>query len=362
MGRLLLAVAVLAQLLLGVFAVSFPLYKQCDDKWGADQMGIFGNGERAPICTEGCAMSSLSMALFGHGIEVDGNEANPQTLNYWLMANKGYMCAGGDCNNLVLDAPERLSKRIKLLGELPKPPIGDLRKGLDRGDIVYIAHVRNNGHFVLLTGYDARSDHMLVNDPGFDVTAYPYANISGIITYQVFPSMPRALPSSARIPKQYPLFKQCDSKWGSDVMVKQTVCGVGCLMSSTAMAINGFNITIEGQMSNPGVLNAWLRANHGYVGTDMLDEDVVPQINSSRIDWPDDAMHPKNDLPFSTIVNYLEKYRPVIANVNEGRHFVLVVGYDLVDGDTLYINDPGRARDTYSYAKDVVGWRLFTMH
>ena len=33
--------------------------------------------------------------------------------------------------------------------------------------------------------------------------------------------------------------------------------------------------------------------------------------------------------------------RPVIANVMHGGHFVLVVGYDTIDGDTLYVNDPG---------------------
>lgn len=53
--------------------------------------------------------------------------------------------------------------------------------------------------------------------------------------------------------------------------------------------------------------------------------------------------------------------QPVIANVMAGRHFVLVVGWDASDSDTLYINDPGFDRDTYSYSNDVVGWRLFTM-
>jgi hypothetical protein len=34
------------------------------------------------------------------------------------------------------------------------------------------------------------------------------------------------------------------------------------------------------------------------------------------------------------IVAYLKAGRPVIANVMNGGHFVLVVGYDAVDGDT----------------------------
>ena len=51
---------------------------------------------------------------------------------------------------------------------------------------------------------------------------------------------------------------------------------------------------------------------------------------------------------------------PVIANVMHGRHFVLVVGY-AGDGDTLYVNDPGFERSTYSFAADVVGLRLYNV-
>jgi hypothetical protein len=29
---------------------------------------------------------------------------------------------------------------------------------------------------------------------------------------------------------QYPLFKQCDGQWGSDLMVNETICEVGCLV------------------------------------------------------------------------------------------------------------------------------------
>jgi hypothetical protein len=52
---------------------------------------------------------------------------------------------------------------------------------------------------------------------------------------------------------------------------------------------------------------------------------------------------------------------PVIAWVLNRTHFVLVTGWDAGDSDTLYVNDPYFQRDTYSYAKDVVGWRFFTM-
>ncbi|RYG57094.1 hypothetical protein EON66_01240 [archaeon] len=35
-------------------------------------MGVSGPGERSTICGEGCAMSSLSMALAAYGITING--------------------------------------------------------------------------------------------------------------------------------------------------------------------------------------------------------------------------------------------------------------------------------------------------
>ena len=66
------------------------------------------------------------------------------------------------------------------------------------------------------------------------------------------------------IPYWFPLFKQCDTNWGNDIMVTKTICEVGCLMSSISMALNGRNISISEIKSNPGVLNTWLKHNSGY--------------------------------------------------------------------------------------------------
>ena len=51
-----------------------------------------------------------------------------------------------------------------------------------------------------------------------------------------------------------------------------------------------------------------------------------------------------------------------LPHMDKGGHFVLVVGYDrAASGDTLYVNDPGFDRVSYSFTKDVVGWRLYAM-
>lgn len=152
---------------------------------------------------------------------------------------------------------------------------------------------------------------------------------------------------------------QCDSAWGDDLMGTKTICDVGCLMSSTAMGIAGVVIPIDGEDSTPKTLNVWLRNNEGYSGNNLI-ETQVPLIDPERIFWNEDAFHTTNDLAFETVCSYISKGRIVIANVNNGGHFVLLNGY-VDDGDTFSVLDPGYSRDSYSYKNDVVGYRIFDM-
>ena len=59
-------------------------------------------------------------------------------------------------------------------------------------------------------------------------------------------------------------------------MGNKTICQVGCLISSVSMALNSRNLTIDGQDSNPGTLNAWLRTHEGYVGNLFVWKSVNP--------------------------------------------------------------------------------------
>jgi hypothetical protein len=72
-------------------------------------------------------------------------------------------------------------------------------------------------------------------------------------------------------------------------------------------------------------------------------------------------MHRTNDVSLSTVRALLNSGEPCIANVDAGRHFVLVVGWDDADQDTLFVRDSGFDRNNYSYSRDVVGWRFFNM-
>lgn len=111
---------------------------------------------------------------------------------------------------------------------------------------------------------------------------------------------------SAIIPFDYPLYKQCDPRWGNHIMEVQTICAVGCLMSSTSMAIAGKHVSVAKSLSTPDTLNTFLRDNKGYTGGDDMDEAVVPEVNPAHISWPADGMHATNDIPVATIQAHLK--------------------------------------------------------
>ena len=95
------------------------------------------------------------------------------------------------------------------------------------------------------------------------------------------------LPVDSIVPRAYPLAKQCDPAWAADVIHIKTVCAVGCLMSSTAMALRQHGINIDGKIATPGTLNAWLRSNKGYLqGTDDFDEVAIQELGTpSQVRW-----------------------------------------------------------------------------
>jgi hypothetical protein len=74
-----------------------------------------------------------------------------------------------------------------------------------------------------------------------------------------------ALFISVAFSRTYPLYKQCDSRWGSHQLgtSSKTICQAGCLMSSAAMALSG-----TGHSETPDTLNTWLKSHGGYVSGD----------------------------------------------------------------------------------------------
>jgi len=118
-------------------------------------------------------MSSVSMVLNSYGVEIDGQESDPGTLNEWLTNNGGY--ASGDL--FIWASIEKFGFNFET-SSLDK---SEVIEAFDSGKLV-ILNVRNGGHFVLMTDYTGNT--LYVNDPGFSVSSYDLSNVvrAGIYT------------------------------------------------------------------------------------------------------------------------------------------------------------------------------------
>jgi len=156
-------------------------------------MGVNGNGERSTICGEGCAMSCLAMVIAGLGIEINGSGATPASLNAFLETNGGYVCDAGDCNNLVLNASEKVDPRVVLIGELSLPPYDFVAEAINKGEVAFLAHrhICDSGgcfsHFVLLTGVTGGpgSGNFSILDPFYPPEPINIESILDVIMYNI---------------------------------------------------------------------------------------------------------------------------------------------------------------------------------
>jgi hypothetical protein len=140
---------------------------------------------------------------------------------------------------------------------------------------------------------------------------------------------------------KFPLFKQCDSKWGNDHLGSSTVCRIGCLMSSVAMALNGLGRSIDGHTSTPGVLNKYLSTHHGYQGNLFL-WGSVSKFGFGYVG----QFRDKNQLR-----NYFKQGKVLILNVRNGGHWVLCTG---LGNGYFSVNDPGFNVAKYTDAQVVL--------
>ena len=143
----------------------------------------------------------------------------------------------------------------------------------------------------------------------------------------------------ACLSRSYPLYKQCDSRWGNERLgtSSKTICQAGCLMSSAAMALTGC-----GHTYTPSTLNTWLTHNGGYVGGDGY---VWAAIDKLGLTY-------KGKIANSEIKHHLDSGYVVILNVHNGGHWVLAHGYS---GDNILVNDPGYSTTEYSLSQIVAG-------
>ena len=142
------------------------------------------------------------------------------------------------------------------------------------------------------------------------------------------------------------LYKQCDSRWASHPLGNgggNTICSAGCAMSSVSMALATKKETIDGQVSTPLSLNNWLDKNGGFVGGDELVWNAVAKLGKVHMEKY------VSTLTRAELKSYTTNCQPVVVNVRDGSHWVLVVGYDPSNENNFYVNDPGFDQTIYDF-------------
>ena len=138
--------------------------------------------------------------------------------------------------------------------------------------------------------------------------------------------------------RNYPLYKQCDSRWASEKLgthPTNTICSAGCLMSSAAMALSAL-----GNNYNPSSLNTWLNGHGGYVSSDLF---VWASINPLGVKFA-------GFINRAAIEQNFRSENIVVLNVHNGGHWVLATS--MVNSNTVAVNDPGYS--TTSYTLDLI--------
>ena len=113
-----------------------------------------------------------------------------------------YTCAAGDCNNLVLTAPDYLTTgRFRFVDECPASAVStaDITAGTASNVMCYIAHVHNPeipghpvDHFVLVQGYNTATDSFTVRY--LDIVPNSFAVSMCIFQLQFIGSSPARKP------------------------------------------------------------------------------------------------------------------------------------------------------------------------
>jgi hypothetical protein len=133
-------------------------------------------------------------------------------------------------------------------------------------------------------------------------------------------------------------YMQCDSRWGGIQLGTcddgTTICNAGCAMTSVAMILQ-----TKGAGQDPASLNDWLTNNGGYMdgcGIYWGTVDAFGVTSFQGIETADE----------DAICNGLNNGHGIVANVNNGGHWVLLTA--CAGNGVFYANDPGWGTPTYT--------------
>lgn len=160
----------------------------------------------------------------------------------------------------------------------------------------------------------------------------------------------------------YTTWKQCDSRWGSNKMgASQTICGAGCTSTSVAIALAKSGVSNSLSTLNPGTFVNWMNNNGGYIGSNggpgnLLVWGAVTSLAPSFKYKGYTSLSGSDSQKIQVLKNALNNGEYIIASVNNGGHWVFV---DYIEGNNVYIIDPGRNVTNLFYYTGVSGYASY---
>merc|ERR1712063_128829 len=142
-------------------------------------MGQLGTSSSQTICTAGCAMSCVAMAMASYQEKINNGLTNPGNLNDWLINNNGY----ADSDLIIWSSVDGLGK-VHFKEEVDTLSASDIANFVNKCYPV-IVNVRSGTHWVLITGTTSNSDVFEVNDPYFSNTTYSLSDMSEFVVYNL---------------------------------------------------------------------------------------------------------------------------------------------------------------------------------
>jgi hypothetical protein len=131
-------------------------------------------------------------------------------------------------------------------------------------------------------------------------------------------------------------YNQCDYRWANQRLGwcdDYTLCTGGCAMSSTAMILATKGVNVD-----PSSLDDWLSNNGGYANGCDLIWGSIDAFGVTSFQGMENADE-------DSICNGLAQGHGIVANVNNGEHWVLLTG--CLGGGVFSVNDPAFSRDSY---------------
>ncbi|MDD3340782.1 MAG: SpoIID/LytB domain-containing protein [Bacilli bacterium] len=135
----------------------------------------------------------------------------------------------------------------------------------------------------------------------------------------------------------YADWKQCNAPWSNlSVGGGGSVCSIGCAMTSVAMQMARTGVEISIPDFNPGTFVTAMNANGGFTSGGLIYWDVSQFAPRFRLISAEYAVGGAS-AP-DQIRSLLKDGCYLVVNVRQGGHYVAI---DRVEGDTVYMMDPG---------------------